>query len=176
MMIITMMTVSLWSWPVHLAVLQSGMCTAAPPSIHFQLPAGIPVRVPQTLNLKPPPPPPGAAVPCAGYDSKEKAEADGTGKKMADIGRYHVLPPLPVTEAVWTTPFMSNVSMTSLMVYSTGGLTLNIGASVNAPRRGTYDQVHLSSPGTPTSTVTHPDIYACKGFVNVIDTVLLPNK
>eukprot|EP00198_Chlamydomonas_reinhardtii_P002139 XP_001691475.1 predicted protein [Chlamydomonas reinhardtii] len=114
-----------------------------------------------------------AAINKLGYTSKEQVAGD-TGAKniLADLGRYHVLPPVQPLNATWTAPFMRRgVKMwTSVSASSApGGGPHMITADVDTGS-GT---VYLSSPKAK-AKVVEKDVYACKGFVQVIDTVLVP--
>ncbi|PNH10039.1 hypothetical protein TSOC_003260, partial [Tetrabaena socialis] len=99
------------------------------------------------------------------YSSKQAAEADGgAGGILADLGRYHVLPPIQPLNATWTAPFIRrSVQMTTAVA---GGQHSVVGEQEGG-------RVRLSSPKAA-AKVSEQDVYACKGFVQVIDTVLVP--
>eukprot|EP00884_Botryococcus_braunii_P004584 jgi/Botrbrau1/14126/Bobra.182_3s0069.1 len=83
---------------------------------------------------------------------------------LSSILSYHILPPVPVLNATWTSPFFAaapNPIPTALP-----------GASVlvSAAPGGTY----TIRGATNAATIVKADLEACKAVVEVIDTVLLP--
>ncbi|KAG2450010.1 hypothetical protein HYH02_000114 [Chlamydomonas schloesseri] len=104
-----------------------------------------------------------------GYTSKEQVAGDANAKTiLADLGRYHVLPPVQPLNATWTAPFLRRgVKLwTSMSAPSEASL---ITANVDA---GSGD-IYLTSPKAK-ARVVERDVYACKGFIQVIDSVLVP--
>lgn len=77
-----------------------------------------------------------------------------------------MLPPLPSSRAVWTAPFF------------TPGTRLPSVASPDAlvvgDNGGGGGDVSIVSPGS-TAKIRARDVYACKGFVQVLDWYLLPS-
>ncbi|GLC36965.1 hypothetical protein PLESTM_000523400 [Pleodorina starrii] len=106
-----------------------------------------------------------AALNRLGYKSKEDVERDSNAKNvLADIGRYHVLAPVEPLKATWTTPFMrSNIEMYT---------AVSNGKTVTA-RQDNGGKVTIQSPKS-SANVVERDIYACKGYVQVLDAVLIP--
>ncbi|GIL50951.1 hypothetical protein Vafri_7026, partial [Volvox africanus] len=100
-----------------------------------------------------------------GYTSKEAVERDGSAKGiLADIGRYHVLPPVEPLKATWTTPFMrGDVNMYTML---SGGKT------VSAKQDGSGKVIILSPKSS--ANIIEKDLYACKGYVEILDAVLVP--
>ncbi|KAG2427944.1 hypothetical protein HXX76_011931 [Chlamydomonas incerta] len=104
-----------------------------------------------------------------GYTSKEQVAGDAGAKNiLADLGRYHVLPPVQPLNATWTAPFMRR-GVRMWTAVSSGGDSSQVTADVDAGS-GT---VYLTSPKAK-AKVLEKDVYACKGFVQVIDSVLVP--
>jgi hypothetical protein len=100
-----------------------------------------------------------------GFGSREAVEADGAAKAyLSDVIRHHILPPLPATRAVWTAPFMRpGVEMATLR---DGGRV-----RVESAEGG---RVRLAGGAGSGANILKADLYACKGFLNVIDGVLAP--
>eukprot|EP00798_Chlamydomonas_sp_ICE-L_P022606 gene22606-29747_t len=111
----------------------------------------------------------------SGFNSTESAEMDEAARQaLAAIANFHVLPPLPVTQAVWTSPFMlDNVEMvTNLSTQLSANTELRIPTTISATKqidattpvdvknpRGTGAQVQLALVGNQkhsTSGVAHP--------------------
>lgn len=107
-----------------------------------------------------------AALNKMGYSSKEQVEACAACKEqLANIARFHILPPERNSNAVWTRPFMRrNVAMPTL---------LGEGHPIIAQQDESTGRVTLDSPRSRAG-VTEADVYACKGYVQVLDTVLIP--
>ncbi|EFJ47574.1 hypothetical protein VOLCADRAFT_117809 [Volvox carteri f. nagariensis] len=101
-----------------------------------------------------------------GYSSKEAVEGDGSAKAiLSDIGRYHVLHPVEPLKATWTTPFMRG----DVAMYT----AVSNGKTVSARQDANSGKVTVSSPKS-SATIIERDLYACKGFVQVVDAVLVP--
>ena len=97
-----------------------------------------------------------------GWASREAVEADASAKAyVAELARAHLLPPLPDTRAVWTTPFF---------LPGTEAATLQ-GRKVRVAARD-GDTPTLAGASGAQARVTKADVYACKGYVNVLDGVL----
>jgi hypothetical protein len=97
---------------------------------------------------------------------KDRIQSDtGARDRLAAVLDLHVLPALPDTRAVWTTPF-----------FATGARlpTAARGAALEVVGSGDGGIV-VKGPGGKTATVTKKDVYACKGFVNVLDSYLVPS-
>ena len=100
-----------------------------------------------------------------GWGSREAVEADGAAKAyLADVIKHHVLPPLPATRAVWTTPFMRPGTEMATLRGNGGKIR------VESAEGG---RVRLDG-GAGGASILKADLYACKGFLNVIDGVLAP--
>jgi hypothetical protein len=100
-----------------------------------------------------------------GWGSREAVEADGAAKAyLADVIKHHVLPPLPATRAVWTAPFMRPGTEMGTLRGSGGKIR------VESAEGG---RVRLAG-GAGGASILRADLYACKGFLNVIDGVLAP--
>lgn len=105
---------------------------------------------------------------------KERILSDAaTRDKLAAIVEVHWLPPLPESRAVWTTPFMlpgTKLPGLNAPAGSGGLVTVRSVASDGA--------IELESAGGATARIRGGgdgrDLYACKGFVNVLDGYLLP--
>ncbi|GAX80921.1 hypothetical protein CEUSTIGMA_g8356.t1 [Chlamydomonas eustigma] len=94
-----------------------------------------------------------------GY-TRQQAEHDPSW--VSNIVRMHVLPPTADISAVWTTPFMQK----SAKLYHSidGGY---IGAE-------TYNGGVLLSGPKSKAWITELDIPVCKGYIDIIDNVILP--
>lgn len=104
------------------------------------------------------------AVNSLGFDSMEAAAQDGGARStLANLVKYHILPPVEWTRATWTTPFMRRGEQmpTALEGHSIAAEALEDG------------KVKLMSPKT-TAYLYSKDRYACKGHVNIINKVLEP--
>jgi hypothetical protein len=83
--------------------------------------------------------------------------------------QMHVLPPVPKLMATWTTPFMApGVALPTL---ARDAQNAPVALSVVESRGG---GVRLQAPGGGAASVQRADVYACKGFVNVVDAPLMP--
>lgn len=93
---------------------------------------------------------------------------------LAQIVKFHIVPPEPRTKALWTTPFFS-LGPTLFTLYdgpetlSTSKFELPSGTTW----RGGLTGFNVSGP-VNSARVTQGDVMACKSYFNVIDTVLLP--
>ncbi|KAK9812520.1 hypothetical protein WJX73_005534 [Symbiochloris irregularis] len=89
--------------------------------------------------------------------------SDLSASAVADILQYHLLPPVPFIETTWTTPFFSALS---------GPIDTSLsGAKISVEPSGS--SYTFTGPSNSAKLVTG-DIEACKGYVNIIDTVLIP--
>lgn len=87
---------------------------------------------------------------------------DGVRNKLASIMSYHVVRPVPGYEA-FTTPFM--LEGVALKTFKNGtDLTVESNTGGNIKVKG----------GSTSADITQKDIYACKGFINVLNWYLLP--
>ncbi|KAI8476263.1 MAG: hypothetical protein J3K34DRAFT_401723 [Monoraphidium minutum] len=87
----------------------------------------------------------------------------GVRDKLGSIMDAHVLPALPESRAVWTAPFMlPGARLQSL------GPELAVG-----PPDPAMGGIVIAAPGS-SARIQQRDLYACKGFINVMNWYLLP--
>lgn len=103
----------------------------------------------------------------AGVSDKAAVEGNGDARwKLVNLVKYHVLPPVDWTKALWTTPFMTGGAKLPTLL---GGSNV---VTAEQPE-GEGGKVKLSSPKN-SGYVYKADVYACKGYVNVINEALWP--
>ena len=97
----------------------------------------------------------------------------GNDISVSDVLKYHILPPNEYN-ALWTTPFMSLGPEMQTWNQNAGPLK---SSKFNLPQNTTwrggltgFDIIGANNK----AKVVQSDIPACKGYVNIIDTVLLP--
>eukprot|EP00201_Polytomella_parva_P020294 CAMPEP_0175047098 /NCGR_PEP_ID=MMETSP0052_2-20121109/5400_1 /TAXON_ID=51329 ORGANISM="Polytomella parva, Strain SAG 63-3" /NCGR_SAMPLE_ID=MMETSP0052_2 /ASSEMBLY_ACC=CAM_ASM_000194 /LENGTH=120 /DNA_ID=CAMNT_0016310923 /DNA_START=643 /DNA_END=1005 /DNA_ORIENTATION=- len=101
------------------------------------------------------------AIKKLGFESSSDVD-EGAKKKLADAAKRHILPPVSDSKALWSAPFMTgNVWIPSAL--SGHGVS----ASMDSDGR-----VKLSSDHGSVHVVTK-DIDVCKGFIEIVDGVML---
>lgn len=118
-----------------------------------------------------------------GYKDQQ-AVMDSTDAQniIADIARYHVLLPIQEIDSLWSAPFMQkNAVMLSAVktgLRTIGGHTLGghtITANVFVGKEGTNGGMHILLTGAKSNaSILEKDIEACKGWIQVVDTALIP--
>ncbi|KAL4426862.1 hypothetical protein ABPG77_006648 [Micractinium sp. CCAP 211/92] len=97
-----------------------------------------------------------------------------TPAALQELLKFHILPPEPVRRGLWTSPFLSLGP--KLYTLSDGPQTLNssrFALPADVTWRGGLTGFTISGPFNA-ATVVKSDVQACKAFVTLIDTVLLP--
>ncbi|MEW5300813.1 MAG: hypothetical protein WDW36_003717 [Sanguina aurantia] len=118
-----------------------------------------------------------------GYENKEAVESDSNAKGIVgDIARYHILLPIAEIDSLWSAPFMrKNAVMLSAIrsgtrtvgSHTVGGHTIT--ANVYVGPEGDNGGQHILLQGAKSNaSILQTDIEACKGFIQVLDTALIP--
>lgn len=93
---------------------------------------------------------------------------------LAELIKFHILPPEPRTRGLWTTPFFA-VGATLYSLYD-GTATLKttkMALPNDVTAYGGLTGITISSP-VNSAKIVAADIRSCKTYVDVIDEVLLP--
>ncbi|KAL4421363.1 hypothetical protein ABPG75_010654 [Micractinium tetrahymenae] len=94
---------------------------------------------------------------------------------LQQVLKFHMLPPEPRTRGLWTTPFMSVGA--KLWTSWDGPAPITASAAPLPPGTTAYGGLtglRLQGPVNSATVVGPSDIMACKAYLTVIDTVLLP--
>ena len=95
-------------------------------------------------------------------------------RMLNQVIKFHILPPESRRNALWTTPFMSlGPKMTTMYDGPVVLTSEKFPLPSNTTWRGGLTGFTISSPFT-SAKVVKSDIPTCKGYINVIDSVLLP--
>jgi len=93
---------------------------------------------------------------------------------LQQILKFHILPPEPKRNALWTSPFMS---LGPKMRTSYDGVKVLTAEKFDMPSgttwRGGLNGFSINGPHNSANVITS-DIVACKSYITMIDTVLLP--
>ncbi|MEW5313723.1 MAG: hypothetical protein WDW38_005264 [Sanguina aurantia] len=103
-----------------------------------------------------------------GYENKEAVESDSNAKGIVgDIARYHILLPIAEIDSLWSAPFMRK---NAVMLSAIRSGTRTVGSHT-----GDNGGQHILLQGAKSNaSILQTDIEACKGFIQVLDTALIP--
>ncbi|KAJ9508007.1 hypothetical protein QJQ45_021340, partial [Haematococcus lacustris] len=104
-----------------------------------------------------------------GYSSLQAAQSDSNAaSKLSNSALLHVVPPVPVIRALWTAPFMRGGE--KMYTALTDGKNQSVPLTATTNSEGT--RVKLEGARN-SGWLYETDIFACKGYINAIDTMLL---
>lgn len=105
---------------------------------------------------------------------QEALDKYGNSLDVSSLIRYHIVPPSPKTNGLWTTPFMSlGPQMETLNTGAPPLTTSKFTLPADVTWRGGLTGFQVIGASN-SANVVQSDINACKGYVNMIDSVLLP--